>query len=388
MEFKYQVIFLGNSPFKQAVIDTLNQHLSELGIELDNVELIPPTEFYEKHKANAPSVAVYFGTGPDFTNIDIVNSLISFGSLIIPVVSDKENFLNLAPPELHAINGYQLGHISEVEALVSCILEGLSLLRTSRRLFISYKRSESTNTAIQLYERLEKAGFNVFLDTHSIRPGEPFQDELWHRLVDTDVVVLLNTKGFLESHWTSEELAKANALSIGILQLVWPEHKLEKMAELSEQIQLNKEDFISEKFNDKTVTLENKVVEIIIQSVESLRARSLAARHDNIATEFIKFAELRHKKASIQPEKFITMDDKDGKEMVLIPTIGIPHGFTYNEKQDLIERMRKHKSSKAWLLYDHRNIRDKWLKHLTWLDGYLPIKSLKVTEIEQWLEKI
>jgi hypothetical protein len=43
---------------------------------------------------------------------------------------------------------------------------------------------------------------------------------------------------------------------------------------------------------------------------------------------------------------------------------------------------------KIFLLYDHRNIREKWQQHLSWLDEYLPVGSIKITEIDDWLNKI
>jgi hypothetical protein len=32
------------------------------------------------------------------------------------------------------------------------------------------------------------------------------------------------------------------------------------------------------------------------------------------------------------------------------------------------------------LVYDHRGVLDRWLKHLDWLDQHLPVRALKVTE--------
>jgi hypothetical protein len=103
--------------------------------------------------------------------------------------------------ELRGINGMELkADDPQLERLAGVLLEGLGLVRKSRRLFISYKRSETQGVAIQLYEALDHGGFGVFLDTLSIRPGEPFQEVLWHRLADTDVIVLLDSPGFLGNH--------------------------------------------------------------------------------------------------------------------------------------------------------------------------------------------
>ncbi|HEY5536590.1 MAG TPA: toll/interleukin-1 receptor domain-containing protein [Ignavibacteria bacterium] len=390
MNTKYQLVFIGeDNTFKNRILDTFFKHIDDLGLNKSSIIVLQESNFKDNYISNSPTVALYFGNDTKvFKNLDILDILIRDASFILPIVNNINNITKLLPTQLHSINGSVLKNENEIEHLVSSILEGLSLLRLSRRLFISYKRNESSGVAIQLYEKLEKSGFDVFLDTHSIRPGEIFQDELWHRLADTDVVVLLNTKGFLESRWTKEELAKANSMSIGIIQLVWPNHSAESMSQLSIQIQLLKDNFVKNKFDDNKCFLEDSASDIIINSVESLRARSLGARQDNLVTEFMKTAKSFNIKADLQPEKFITIARDGGKEFIVLPTVGVPHAFTYNQSEELIKQIRSHKSSELFLLYDHRNIRKKWIEHLSWLDLYLPLKSKKITEIEKWLKTI
>jgi len=360
------------------ILDTLFRHIVELGLNKESILVIDESNFHTEYKRNAPTFCLYFGnTVGDFKNLDLLDPLLNNATLVLPVVADLNEFVKSIPESLKNINGFELPSLNEVEKLVACILEGLSLLRLSRRLFISYKRDESTDVAIQLFEQLEKNGFDVFLDTHSIKPGEPFQEELWHRMADTDVVVLLNTPGFLKSYWTTEELAKANSMSIGILQLIWPNHKLEREAELSIPYQLIDSDF-------KESKLKTETIELVVARIESLRARSLASRRDNIITEFISSA--RNKiKTDLQPEKFIIATSSNGKEHIVIPTVGVPQAFTYNQFEELVSRIKSNAAVDIYLLYDHRNIREKWLKHLNWLDSYLPIKSIKIVEVDQWL---
>lgn len=279
MTTRYQIVKIGNNnPFYQEVLDSFYHHIGELGLAKESIIEITERNFNTEYKENAPTFCLYFGSDiGSFKNIDLLETLIKDANLILPISSDITKFKLQIPNELANVNGFELSTSNDIEKLVSCILEGLSLLRLSRRLFISYKRDESSTVAIQLFEQLEKNGFDVFLDTHSIRPGEPFQEELWHRMADTDVVVLLNTPGFLNSNWTTQELAKANSMSIGILQVIWPTHKLERDAELCIPLQLSDSDFGNNIFKESTSYLKPNTISNIISQVESLRARSLAS---------------------------------------------------------------------------------------------------------------
>src|SRR3546814_9098176 len=82
-------------------------------------------------------------------------------------------------------------------------------------------------------------GFDVFLDTHDIRPGDPFQDVLWHRLVDSDVMVMLDTPTYFDSRWTRQEIGRARAQEIQVLRVIWPEHTPNKLTDLAETIYLD-----------------------------------------------------------------------------------------------------------------------------------------------------
>lgn len=167
-----------------------------------------------------------------------------------------------------------------MERVASVLLEGLNLIRKSRRLFISYKQADTQGVAIQLYEALDQNGFDVFLDTLSIRPGEPFQDVLWHRLADTDVIILLDSPNFLASRWTTKELAAANSTSIQVLQLLWPENQLNANAAFSQTMPIEDTDFESPHIRiGPGARLKKVVVERTVVQTESLRARALAARY-------------------------------------------------------------------------------------------------------------
>src|SRR4029077_243590 len=120
-------------------------------------------------------------------------------------------------------------------------------------------------------------GFDVFLDTHDIRPGEPFQEMLWHRLADCDVVIMLETAGYFGSKWTKQELGRTLAKGIHILRLIWPKHVSSRHLSLSDTIQLATTDLTAAK------QLTGAMIEEVVKRTENLRSRSVATRHLEIA---------------------------------------------------------------------------------------------------------
>jgi hypothetical protein len=115
-----------------------------------------------------PSVAVFFGLVPSPSlSVDDarrLGDLLIDGVLIIPVVADARRFSTFVPPQIAGLNGISLEDCgADFERLAARILEGFGLLRERRRLFISYRRVETSGVAAQLYEALDASGFDVFL---------------------------------------------------------------------------------------------------------------------------------------------------------------------------------------------------------------------------------
>jgi len=383
-KYKYQIILLGEyHKNKELIIAEIKKQVADLGIEVDILDFIERTVF-SNYYANNPTVVLYFGAISNvFPDIDLLKVLQDNQEVIIPIVSDLTSCNKELPKELSIINAFELKNEDSITSLVTCVLENLGLLRKTRRLFISYKRNESRDVAIQLYEALDASGFDVFLDTHSIRPGDVFQDELWNRMVDTDVVVLLNTQNFDKSRWTKEELAKANDMTIGIYQIIWNGCKPLQSSDFSIKKTLLKKDI-----NRKKRLKENKI-QSIIQEIEGMRARCLAARQDNICTEFLKILD-NHKieKSLLSFKRTILFKTNKNKHYAVIPTIGIPKAETCEEIESFKTLISSEKIEILYILYDHRNIRDRWTNHLEWLNKYVPVKTKKLLEAEQWINQI
>jgi hypothetical protein len=192
------------------------------------------------------------------------------------------------------------------------------------------------------------------------------------------VIVFLDSKNFADSYWTKQEIAKAEAMTIGLLQIVWPGHIPYDHTALCEKLLLDPGDF-----NGK-VLADAKVKDIVF-SVENLRARCLAARHDNLVREFCDAAASINVKTAIQPQRFIVATLPSGKILAAIPTVGVPDADLYHAINLKFPASKTY--AEAFLVYDHRGLRSSWGAFLDWLDTFLPVKAVKVTSSADKLGK-
>jgi hypothetical protein len=377
---KYQIAIFGpGAPAHRPKLRrTLRKRLRELGDSLIDFVAVLNAPQVVGCDPRAPIVGVYFGgAGATAMDEEAAKALVDSSAVVLPVVGDLATFNQDVPAVLRPINGIALDKADpRLEAITNLILENLGLMRRSRRLFISYRRSDSTEVALQLRHALDARGYDVFLDTHSVPRGDAFQEVLWQRLADSDLMVILDSPEFLESRWTQAELAQASAMSVGMLQVVWPKAKPARYSDLCNRLYLEAADFGG-------ASLEASAVERIAVEAERLRVRSVAARHNNLVREFCDGAALAGLTTVVQPDRYVLATLPDGRKIAAIPVIGVPDALQYH---DINNRFPAGPSlSYAMLLYDNRGLRPAWTTFLEWLDGFLPVKAVRITRAAEKL---
>ena len=377
----YQLIILGNkNNNSNKIIQQLENKLSELHISKNVIQRIDSSNIQDlsiKH----PAICLYFGNKKK-SDITIIDSLLSQHILILPLVSDIKKVPNEIPDNLSAINCFEFNTHNKIPEIVNIILEKFELLPQKRKIFISYKRSDSTEVALQLFSFLNENGFSPFLDSFSIRPMLNFQEELKNYMVDCDLILLLDTKNFFDSKWTVEEFNQANALSIGIIRLIWPDTDRSKYKDsecsLFENIELKKEDFTNENFTTNG-RFKKSTLNTIKMQIEMFRARSIQFRQSNIIGEISKYAKTQEKNI-IQLHNYLQI--KENADILIIPTLGIPNSENFNSARKFLAE--PHNKKQLYLLYDNRNILKSWLNYLDWINKYnIPIKTVKVSNLEE-----
>jgi hypothetical protein len=219
----------------------------------------------------------------------------------------------------------------------------------------------------------DDAGYDTFLDTSSVPKGDDFQSVLWHRLLDSDVLIVLDTPNFLSRRWTQQELAQASAMSVGMLRVVWPDVTREPKAELAVHLYLDASDFESEE------RLTADAVTRIITGAEALRARCITARHTNLVVEFCEEAHRLGATTTVQPSRYVLAAMPDGRKIAAIPAVGVLDARRYHEASSRFPTSGGH-ADEAVLIYDHRGMMADWREFLDWLDRHLPVRGIRVTE--------
>lgn len=320
----------------------------------------------------AASVALYFGGDPSI-DLDQVDVLEAAKIPVVPVVVEAASISKSIPDAIARINACIIATgDTRLEALAAVALEVVGLLHRQRRVFVSYRRTDSRDVAIQLHDELSGRGFDVFLDTHDIRPGADFQEALWHRLVDCDVMIMLDTKDYFTSKWTKQELGRSLALGVQILRIVWPDHSGSRHLSLSDTITLADTDI------DAQHRLVTPLIAEVARRAEALRSRSIATRQLEIAGKLrIEVERIGGTFEGIGAHRAIGLTLPHGKTVEAYPVVGVPTAELLNDIHA--------KASTAGhgrfpcLVYDHVGIRSAWLDHLAWLDDNIAgVRTLKV----------
>ena len=358
----YRLVIEGEtSRFDSVLRRALSDAFEPFGLKLNDevaVDLAPKPGAIVPGEAK---VVIYFGSPVVRTG---ANTIVSPTDLLIPVVSDLSACSSELPPEVSAFNAlpYVGSSAKQAEALASAVLETLGLMPTKRRIVLSYRRAEAREVALQLHDALRARQFNVFLDTHEIRYGGRFQDALWHQLSDCDVLLMLDSKGYFASSWTEEEFGRAGNMRLGILRVGFPGVVPAPATTLTTTVALSDADIGADK------RLSDDAIDRIGDALERFRARSVAARLDNMLGTLRLAVEKRGGTiGNPGPLKRVSISlprpaGRGSAELVVYPAVGVP-------TSDSVERIAKHAGADCALLYDGQSLLQSWIDHLNWFAG-------------------
>lgn len=305
------------------------------------------------------SVALFLGADPPPTLVH--NWILRVGIPIIPLVTKVTNASRELPPEVLHLNAMAVGHTSAADEIAAAAMECLGLLPRQRRVFISYVRKDSTAIALQLFSELSRRQFQVFVDTHDIRPGDEFQATLWHRLCDSDVMIMLDSAQYFKRRWTREEYGRALVKKAAILRVGMPNVALDPALTVTDEIQLA-DDEISSSRRLRAHTLDK-----VCDRIELLRSQSIASRHANLVGSLATaLDEMKGTLRAAGSLRSIEAVLPRGRSILVYTALGVPTAQVLNEIADHA------RNRDAVIVYDELGIHQQWKKHRDWLAQHVP----------------
>lgn len=379
----YEILLLGDhAKIDATLVPTLRELTAEYGLDAD--ELVIRQARDAGGRSNRAATAAVFVGGDQGADAALLADLLREGTPVLPTVAPGQTFEAHMPASLRAINGV-IRRDDDVRnlALANAVLECLGLLHRQRRAFVSYRRTESQPVAVQLFNELSARGYVVFLDTHSIRPGLVFQEELWHQMCDCDVVVMLDTETYFHKRWTREEIAKARAKDLQVLRVVWPGLTPSRLGAISETVYLADTDLQA-----ADGPLEASRLDAIATRVEWLRSRSVASRHrtmsDKLRVDLERIGGTFH---GVGAHRAMSMELLSGKRVWAYPVVGVPTAETLHDLHAKAALQRN--GASPMLVYDDVGLREGWLAHLAWLGDQIPsVKWLRINRAAWTLAEI
>lgn len=373
----YELAILGDVAVadRLRLVETIGEMVGDFGLNIGADVVIHDGASVTNRDRHAAFAATYFG-GDASTDLPSVGELIGSSAPIIPTIAAAGDFRTQIPQELHFLNGLRRRTDDpNMTELAAALLECVGLLRRQRRVFVSYRRVEARSAAVQLHDLLASRGFDVFLDTHDIRPGDPFQDVLWHQLCNSDVMVMLDTSSYFDNKWTRQELGRARAKEIQILRVVWPGHTPSILTEMAETLYLEAADL-----SGADGPIVQATADHIALKVERLRSRSIASRYMSITGKLRADVDrIGGRVVGIGSHRAIAINLPDDRKVWAYPAVGIPTAELLN---DIVNKAHHaQQSGTPVLIYDHVGISNAWMDHLSWLGQNISVvRAIKVFE--------
>lgn len=381
MTFLYQLAVLGDPTNAQLdalsanMVSALGKFSLRLGHDV-GWEVLPTT--FKPHQLH-PSAAVFFvGKHANLANLE---ELLKRGIPVLPVISGEERDQAALPKLLQPLNCLNYAD-GGAEYISAALLECVGLLAQQRRVFISYRRDEAAEAAMQLFDALSARHFDVFLDSHGTAPAAEVEALSWHRLYDSDVLLMLDTPAYFDNRWTSAEFGRVLAKGVSILRVGWPGTTPSLRSATACLNALSVADI-----HPESGRIGEDAIERICLQLEKVRGQNYAVRYVNLISRIrIAIQAIGGKMLGVGSHKAVHLELLTGEHLTVYPTAGVPTPF------NLQDALSYAPDKSVAVVYDPVGLSAKSVRHLDWLETHEQsdrwIKATEASwEFKHWRHK-
>lgn len=235
------------------------------------------------------------------TNTFADQSVLNWTHTTLPVVQ-LGNHVNLPHPFNIPNAAFWKNSIDEI---IPTIFGLIGISEEDQRIFISYRRDDTSEFAEQLFDRLNHEGFDVFLDRFSINPSVNFQNRLYQELSDKAMIVFLESPTFLSSPWIQLEIAFAKKYRLGLLAL---------NVDASPQIPaIDNEYRLAVTLSATTKQLDILALDELVTEIRQRHSVALYRMRNYLNNNIVAALESKGAKTSFDKNGFISVADNAGK---------------------------------------------------------------------------
>lgn len=320
-----------------------------------------------------PLLSLYFGNDEQDANptkevSNFVDEYVRLRS-ILPIAKNPDDFKTKFPEGLKALNGFFLkaDDTESILRLKNYIASYFGLLDGNRKVFISYKRDDLEQLAHKLYNELIKSKYIPFLDAYSIDAGVDFQYYLRHELVDSDVVILLDSPNFNSSDYCMEEFNIANRERIPVLDIrfnVDPKTNIHSFCSYWET-----------GLNCDAANENDCLVNKIIELMEQARVDAYRFKRNYILDEFSAKCK-KYELSVVEQGSYLRCDTT---HECFYPLTRIPTANDIYKVNSFFSKIPFFSTYTKKILYNGNFCRKDVASMLAWLDSNLPIHTFNIT---------
>lgn len=334
-ERKYTILLYGD-PTRQFEFEQMLQRQQEaVGVSAENFQVLYNLEPEQiVHYAESSMLCgIYFsavGEAKDSRVHAAAEEMRVRGLPFFPVATSIETMgVERSDGNMGVFNAseYQLDDTRLPHQLIVDMFHALNITSSRRKVFISYKRTESQVVADQLRDELILRGYQVFLDWISIEKGRDFQKHSINELNHSDIIIFLQTRNVFTSDWVKDEIISAELRGVSLFRLVFHEDDYKLSSIIADRYHV-----VS---SCGKCRLSDRELNRICSRIESFRIASMASRRNMLLEEWQhEYEKPESSSKSILSDMVIArLSDKDVHMICpYFPDVNIIHEFEKKEK--------------------------------------------------------
>jgi hypothetical protein len=285
--YRFVLLHDGDDGWADEVEQSLREAVTRMGLDPD---LLRRVDSANAHEAN-PTVGVYLGSVAAARNGELERRLFGLardGHAIIPLHHSEHDVPSVMPPSLQPLNALDWCDDRRVED-VNAILRTIGLAESERKVFLSYRRADATNVALQLHTALVRRGFDVFLDRFSVDAGADFQRRIHIDLADKAFVLFVESRDARSSRWVEEEVTYAMSHHIAHLAVTLPGVSREQQFSTIDdafRLRLRESDLVPGSDADRELT--DAALRLVLDEIEMGYAGLVRRRREQIVGSLVE----------------------------------------------------------------------------------------------------